>query len=267
MDALQDDVRDRIILALPQMRLNESFIVAAAALYLYDWFLTIGLEITFLWPSKLSAIKALYFIQRYMPFFDIVLLVFGFPFLQLISIETCKRSFESVAWLHLGGITISEVILTCRSIAIWGSTKRNLYIYISLLVLGCWIPFIILMEGYLQSLTFESFPYPGLYCFTSQGSHIIYLCWVLIAIYDAGVLVVIMISGIRSHVAGCPHSGLFQVVYRDGALYYLYMFSTCSAHFVTASLTAREVLTASNVIIVLTLSPDQATLLARYRVF
>ncbi|TFK64463.1 hypothetical protein BDN72DRAFT_901522 [Pluteus cervinus] len=247
MDPLQDDFHELIIGALPRIRVNESLIAAAATLYLYDWFLTIDLEITFLWPSKLSTIKVFYFIQRYMPFFDTVLLVCGFPFVPLVSLDICKRSFKSAAWLFFGGIATSEVILTRRSIAIWGNTKRNLYIYLSLLVLGCWIPCIVVMEGYLRSLTFESFPYPGLYCFTSQGSHIVYLCWVLVAVYDAGILVVIMISGIRSHVSGCPHSGLFQVVYRDGALYHLYTF----------------ILSASNVLVVLTLSPDHATLLAR----
>ncbi|TFK64462.1 hypothetical protein BDN72DRAFT_264077 [Pluteus cervinus] len=247
MIVLQDDVHEDIIAAFPILRLNESLIVAAGTLYLYDWFLTIDLEINLVWPSNLSAIKVLYFIQRYSPLFDTVLLVIGHQlFFSSDSIEQCARGFKSAGWLFLGGVAISEVVLTCRCIAVWGNTKRNLYIFLSLLVLVCWVPCFVIMEVYLKSLTFNSVPYPPIHCFTPEGSHILYLCWGLIAVYDAGTLAVMVIAGIRHSVPGCRQSTLFQVVYRDGALYYLYMF----------------VLSASNVIVVLTLPSGYATLMA-----
>ncbi|TFK64466.1 hypothetical protein BDN72DRAFT_881486 [Pluteus cervinus] len=222
-----------------------SVLVAAAALYLYDWFLTIDLEVAFIWPSKLSAIKVLYLLQRYMPLFDTVALVLSHPFIPILSVDTCAHAFQTACWLFLFGILTSEVILTRRCIAVWGNTKRNLYIFLSLLAVLCWIPCIVFLELYLQSLTFVSLPYPGLYCFTAEGSNILYLCWILVAVYDAGTMSVMMISGLRNYSPECRESTLFRVVYRDGALYYLYMF----------------ILSTLNVIIALTLPSGYATLL------
>lgn len=43
---------------------------SALALYVYHYLLTLGDEVELIWPSKPSALKYAFLVQRYMPFFD-----------------------------------------------------------------------------------------------------------------------------------------------------------------------------------------------------
>lgn len=52
-----------------------SFAVAGATLFIYDYLLTVNLEIELVWRSRWTATKCLYFIQRYLPFVGSVFLV------------------------------------------------------------------------------------------------------------------------------------------------------------------------------------------------
>jgi len=50
-------------------------IVAASALFIWDYILTFGMEIDLVWKSKWNLMKGLYLFQRYLPFIDTVWLV------------------------------------------------------------------------------------------------------------------------------------------------------------------------------------------------
>jgi len=50
-------------------------IVAASALFIWDYILTFRMEIDLVWKSKWNLMKGLYLFQRYLPFIDTVWLV------------------------------------------------------------------------------------------------------------------------------------------------------------------------------------------------
>lgn len=50
--------------------------VAGVAMFLYDYFLTIGMEVDLVWSSKWGFMKVLYLLQRYLPFVDAAILCF-----------------------------------------------------------------------------------------------------------------------------------------------------------------------------------------------
>jgi hypothetical protein len=41
-------------------------------LFLYDWILTLPVELDVVWSEKLQPLNVLYFIQRYMPLIDMI---------------------------------------------------------------------------------------------------------------------------------------------------------------------------------------------------
>jgi len=49
--------------------------VASFALFLWDYILTFGMEVDLIWKSKWNFMKALYLLQRYLPFIDTIGLV------------------------------------------------------------------------------------------------------------------------------------------------------------------------------------------------
>lgn len=48
--------------------------VATAALFMWDYLITLGMEIELIWPSQWNVIKVLFLVQRYMPFIDTLIL-------------------------------------------------------------------------------------------------------------------------------------------------------------------------------------------------
>jgi hypothetical protein len=48
----------------------------ALTMYLWDYILTFEMEVDLVWKSKWNFVKGLYFLQRYLPFVEIICLVF-----------------------------------------------------------------------------------------------------------------------------------------------------------------------------------------------
>ncbi|TFK63334.1 hypothetical protein BDN72DRAFT_328562 [Pluteus cervinus] len=140
---------------------------------------------------------------------------------------------------YLVGMTLSEVILIRRTLAVWGN-NRKIRIGLLLFSLCCIIPLYVLLAEYHETFTYHSIPVPGMYCFATGRSGISYVSWMLLAVYDLGLLILIAIPAFRAYKSSdldVHRSTLFQVVYRDGVLYYLY----------TAALSALNVLVILNV--------------------
>jgi hypothetical protein len=50
--------------------------VVGSTMFLYDYLITLGMEVDLVWSSKWTFMKVLYFAQRYLPFVDAVALCF-----------------------------------------------------------------------------------------------------------------------------------------------------------------------------------------------
>ena len=55
---------------------NHTLEACASVLFVYDWMVHFSLEVNHIWrsASPVSALQVLYILQRYLPFFDTVLL-------------------------------------------------------------------------------------------------------------------------------------------------------------------------------------------------
>ncbi|TFK63332.1 hypothetical protein BDN72DRAFT_847722 [Pluteus cervinus] len=206
------------------VRVTQYLSLASATLYLYDLLLTLHLEIDLLWPSKWTLIKVLYLLQRYLPLLDTVVIMMSWQFGEISNIQTCKTLFMGFGWSCLIGMTLSEVVLTCRTLAVWGNMTR-IRIGLFLFSLSCMIPLYWTMAKESLAITYHSIPIPGMYCLATAGPGIRYLCWTLLTVYDLGLLILITTRAFRSRNSGraIRRSTLSQVVYQDGVLYYLYL--------------------------------------------
>ncbi|EEB92982.1 hypothetical protein MPER_08428, partial [Moniliophthora perniciosa FA553] len=213
----------KLLNALNHQRIVSYVDVLSTFLLVYDVILNFNLELRHIWHSKWSLLKVLYIIQRYLPFFDTAVMVLHHQFATGLSPRYCSINYHISGWCFVIGIVISEIVLTLRLWAVW---RRSIPIAIGLAVffLGCWVPCFVLLNQFLESMTFAIPPLPHFRgCFISGGSHILYMCWVLMMIYDTGTLIMIIIPGIRAYRMG-GSSELLNVVYRDGAIYYAFIF-------------------------------------------
>ncbi|KIK55708.1 hypothetical protein GYMLUDRAFT_835366 [Collybiopsis luxurians FD-317 M1] len=141
----------------------------------------------------LSIGTLLYFVNRYLPAIDTVLMNI---ILELKSStftpDQCKRWIQSTAWLMFAGVVVSEFILTMRTAAMW---HRNLPVHLTFgcLIIIFLVPAIVLMHEEMSSL--ESF-------------------WHLIAMFTA--------IQAYNHIRSTTSSWVLKL-YTEGLLFYAYM--------------------------------------------
>ncbi|KAF8154956.1 hypothetical protein B0H34DRAFT_546227 [Crassisporium funariophilum] len=192
-------------------------------MFLYDYLLTLSMEIDLVWTSRWNLMKTLYLVQRYLPFVDTVWLVLHHQLGANLSTSTCTQLYTGSGWGMIVGIASSELILTLRAWAVW-RRDRNLGIFLFSLYTLCWAANFVLVYFFIKSIRFGKAPIPHFSgCFVVGADQILFVVWVILMIWDALVLVLIMIPGYQSYRYG-GHSALYDAVYRDGAVYYLYIF-------------------------------------------
>ncbi|THH09951.1 hypothetical protein EW145_g1647 [Phellinidium pouzarii] len=205
-------------------------IAAFGALLVYDvFFVTFEQEVvTLVWPSRWNLGKILFFLNRYLPFAD------TFLSLHLLlgngnTDQECLLGFRAVTWLIVIGLIISEMILTMRTYAMWGST-RFILIILTVLGLGLFIPAIVITQIEVSSFVYES-QFTG--CSkTKNSSPIIFVAFLLLIIWETSIVTMTMLVVRRDHLLTIclivdrrMRSALVQQMYKDGVLYYLYQFA------------------------------------------
>ncbi|TFK64475.1 hypothetical protein BDN72DRAFT_264353 [Pluteus cervinus] len=197
------------------MELNMRVAFAAATIYIYDLFLTLGLEIELLWPSKWCFLKVIYLIQRYLPLVDTVILG-RYELFQ--NAELCEYFVKASAYLQVIGVMFSEMILVRRAIAVW-SNQRKWWIRLYVCFIISFIPFFAIIALFLRGLTFTAIDLPRHYCFIGGGSPILLVCWIMLTMCDAGILIAMAIPCFQYYRVQGSHSSLQKTVFRDGILY------------------------------------------------
>jgi len=199
-----------------------TFSFASCALFVWDYIITFGMEVDLVWRSKWGFVKGLYLIQRYLPFIDTVWLTFHILTKTGVTKTVCQRVYIPISVLITIGFTTSEVILTLRTWAVWERNSRFSIILPILFVL-LWFPSYIINGIFVHSMKFGDPPFPEFPgCFMVSSANIKYLTlvWVLLATWDTLMLALILVPTIREYRSG---GTLMKVVYRDGAMYYIYL--------------------------------------------
>ncbi|EDR02800.1 uncharacterized protein LACBIDRAFT_295379 [Laccaria bicolor S238N-H82] len=171
------------------MRLVTYFDVAGATMFLYDYLLTLGMEVELVWSSKGTFMKVLYFAQRYLPFVDAVALCLLNQLSTAIDPRACKMVEKARGF-----------VLTLRVWAVWERSSR-VGLALSILFFLAVSSNFVVSGFFLGSLKC---------CFITSASRVVYMNWVLLMVYEA------------DRIAG--DTALHTVVYRDGVLIYIYLF-------------------------------------------
>jgi len=205
-----------------QRLVNDFVFLSAAAIYFYDYFLTLHLEIKLIWRARWSYTTALVLLIRYMGFLSIILVLYN-QLVPNLSAGTCKILFPFSAWLLVTEMSLAEAMLAVRTWAVW---QRNRYIGLGL---AARIPAMLFVQFYFvnkfnRALTYHSTPYPGFRgCFVSTVERNIWQNYVMLTVAEATILALMIISAFRSYRRG-SNSELSYIIHRDGILFYIYIF-------------------------------------------
>ncbi|KAH8823067.1 hypothetical protein DL96DRAFT_1616607 [Flagelloscypha sp. PMI_526] len=122
-----------VLTALVEAETIISIAICVFAILVWDWAITLHMEIRYVWKSKWTLGKVLYLFTRYIAVVDIFLGLFWLRLRNIPDKQTeCPVPFTARAWFGCVGIEIAELILVLRTWALWG---RNRWILAILLVL------------------------------------------------------------------------------------------------------------------------------------
>lgn len=79
-------------------------------MFVYDYFLTLGMEVEFVWSSRWGFMKVLYLLQRYLPFLDSV---------GLCLMRECLTNPLQFSAIQLIGLDYRQI--SCQQTSIRGS--------------------------------------------------------------------------------------------------------------------------------------------------
>ncbi|TDL19482.1 hypothetical protein BD410DRAFT_436962 [Rickenella mellea] len=191
--------------------------IASTAILVWDYWLTFSDEVRFLWPSRWSFAKCLFFLNRYLVFVDPVLLILLTIVFRKPGENLCETGFHVGAWISLAGFSISFMILMLRTWAIW---ERNRIVTAIMLIqanafLGADIYFI---RRYVQGT--EYLPY-----FSTSGctirfhNRLIFIGFIQILVSETTMVILLAIKA-RQHYRLNQATWLTRV-YEDGFIQYL----------------------------------------------
>ncbi|TCD65722.1 hypothetical protein EIP91_002298, partial [Steccherinum ochraceum] len=134
--------------------------------------------------------------------------------------------------LIVAGIIVAEGILMIRTWAIWNRGKRMAAALVALSVVA--IVTACVIEGvYLKTLAFASFPGPDTPgCLLIGGNPTIGVNFIIIILVETVVLILTLTGGIQRFRFSGRRQGLASILYRDGILFYVYLFGISLINFI-----------------------------------
>ncbi|KAI0037238.1 hypothetical protein K488DRAFT_81460 [Vararia minispora EC-137] len=202
-------------------------LVGLTILY-YDYILTFPREVECIWPRTQSWSFVLFLLNRYVPIFgDISIIVFNFS--RFASAEkTCRSFVLGRQILLVFNQVIVAALLALRIIALYHKSKRIIAFVIGssliLFPIACW------------SITrqhSEVLRVPNVHgCFTALTSSTgtrISIAWVMQAAFDIIIFILTILHTLATRRSsggrGFPQNegGVLELVYRDGAIYFITM--------------------------------------------
>ncbi|KAI0360728.1 hypothetical protein OH77DRAFT_1418724 [Trametes cingulata] len=195
--------------------------VASLTYIVLDVAETFSDEVALIWPSRLSTMKVIYFVNRYMPFLDVTLGVV--VILGVRTTHTCFVLWTVLVALYPLGSFVSEVILMVRTLALWNFNRIVLGIMIinALIIV---VPTVAVVQKYLQSLH-----YPGedileiTDCVASISDSIGWVFYASIIVSETTVVALTFLKQYMAYVPGSTLPLLLRTMYRDGAGFYSLM--------------------------------------------
>jgi len=195
--------------------------ISAGAIFLYDYILTLHLEVTLIWFSRWSYTKVLFLVVRYMTFVSVWLSIWNVAFLGR-SFEICKTTSPVQIWFLVMGIFLSEAVLAIRTWAIWNQNKV-VGIGLTALTVGHLAVQSIMLNKYILTIGYAPPPFPEWRgCFVTKADDLLWVNFAAMAVVEAVIITLMGISAYWSYKRG-DSGELSYIIYRDGIQLYVYL--------------------------------------------
>ncbi|KAH7929204.1 hypothetical protein BV22DRAFT_1029838 [Leucogyrophana mollusca] len=225
----------------------------AVTILIYDYVLTLDLELRFVWSGPWSAMKGLYLFTKYLPFIDVTLMVIYRDLLPEPSDAACHFVISCSSYMYPIGVSVAEIIIMVRTWAIWGRGRR-LAITFTVVGVASFTSVTYFIAMYVKSLAFVSVVRDSVLsgCIaTSTKNDILLMPWSLFLGIESLLLLMMMVHAypVVKQNREITMTALYRVLLRDGIAYYVVLFalSVVNLGFIAGS-TSTEVFSTSFII-------------------
>ncbi|KAJ6570130.1 hypothetical protein DFH09DRAFT_1313334 [Mycena vulgaris] len=200
--------------------------VVSITILVFDYLLSLELEISLVWGSKWTLSKIFYMLARYPPFIDVPLVLwYG---LSPIDLKDCFPVYAAASWGTFFGIAMAEAILVLRTYALMGANPRVLTVFgIQYMAIVCIT--IVVLSLFLKSLKFGPPPLPSvLGCTLADGSVILVVAFILVLLNETILMICTLWVGVKRY--RHSYNPLIHTLYRDGITYFVLLFLISSGN-------------------------------------
>lgn len=217
-------VQQEIVESLERLYTDKILNVCAITVFGYDVLLTFDAEVNYIWRSKWSWVKVLFFLTRYSALVEAIIIIYLQSSTEMTP-SSCSTLFSVTGWMFMFGAAAAEAIIMLRTWAIWDRNQFVAYI-LGITFVGTFIPACYFVHRFLISLQFVPMAELGTLsdgrgCFITQSNHVVAGAYACLIAFDS---VVVALSFYKAYELGYSHlsrSKLLQTLYRDGTLYYI----------------------------------------------
>ncbi|CAL1698806.1 unnamed protein product [Somion occarium] len=234
-----------------EMRIANTFAVAATTLLIFDYLLTLSEEIKCIWKRKFTGVTILFFINRYVTLMYRILMI-----VQMVSFDNQTESTANAGWYQYlificscasvlrfceGLVIILEVtaaaFMAIRMYAIWNGDRR---VFAVVFILGLVTPAINIY--YYTTLSVIALPQPLVGCGEEVDLHTPIAISVFNRVFAIGLDAFILIltwaktAGIMRSLASVHiRTSLTTMLLRDGTVYFAFLLVLNVANLVAIS--------------------------------
>jgi len=217
--------------------------VAAVAILVYDFTLTLTDEIYLIWSRKQSLYTAMFYLVRYLSFIDAAVFLLA-AFVPLHPTR-CLQIYNAQSWLYFFSVFLAAGTLIFRTYAIWKSDARIAWLLSALLLVFTGISAYFLAHAN-HDINLVPIPepdrilFPG--CFVAYGHQTIWIAYLFLLSYETIILALTLFKVVyelrRQQVTP------FKIIFRDGLSFYV-LLSAASVINVVFFIAVPDVLKAS----------------------
>ncbi|KAL5532469.1 hypothetical protein ACEPAF_6039 [Sanghuangporus sanghuang] len=215
------------------------FEVMTLTALVYDYLLSIGEEAELVWSSRLSVIKVLFFLNRYVPFIGMTGLCYlyiSFNTSDHLQVE-CVPVFLVFASFVFLQFYFSGLILVARAYAVWGGSRKKRSFF--MLGMGCvviWSPGFYCGVRFLKSATVSRRPVFPTGCLIGLNGHIDFLGMIDLLVSETAAVAVLLVKTVQM-----PHSSIMKRMSSDGILFYILILGATIANLIALNTTSPAV--------------------------
>ncbi|KAK7042260.1 hypothetical protein R3P38DRAFT_311530 [Favolaschia claudopus] len=215
------DLEDKIALLASRLRTVNCMHVVNITILAYDYCLTLRAEVSYMWTTKWSISKFLFFSTRYSPAFDVPILVY-YSMVSDLSFQYCRQLHAAASWGTVFGMAVGEAILILRTYALSGRRRGVLVFFTASWACGVSAS-VILLAFFLRSATYGppiSSEIPG--CNLTSGDAIYAgIPFIIVLLNDTVIMMYTLWIGLKNY--RYSRNPLILTLYRDGLSYYFFL--------------------------------------------